>query len=57
MRKLEHCRNPWNGRYRKTDIAVYIVYKGRKLPICRECWGELAEKPVEWGEQSGPRRG
>ena len=47
--KIEHCRNPWNGKCRGTDIEVYIMYKGKRLPICRSCWAELAEKPVVWG--------
>jgi hypothetical protein len=31
-----------------SDIAVYIYYRGRKLPICRECWIEIAQKNIEW---------
>ena len=46
--RIEHCRNPWNGKCRSTDIEVYVMYKGRRLPICRSCWTKLAEKPVEW---------
>ena len=48
--RAERCRNPWNGRCRRTDIELYIWFKGRKLPICRRCWAEIAEKPIEWGE-------
>ena len=52
MSKFEHCRNPWNGKCRSTDIQLYIMYKGMQLPVCRRCWGEIAEKPIEWGEPS-----
>jgi len=48
--RVEHCRNPWNGQCRNTDIEVYIMYRGKRLPICRRCWSMLGEKPVEWGE-------
>lgn len=40
--------NPWNGHSLNSDIAVYIYYKGRKLPICSECWIEIAQKNIEW---------
>ncbi|MGQ9460312.1 MAG: hypothetical protein ACUVRA_03660 [Candidatus Bathyarchaeaceae archaeon] len=47
-RQAENCRNPWNGECRSTDIEVYIYYKGRLHPICRECWSDIAEKDIEW---------
>lgn len=47
--RIERCRNPWNGKCRNTNIELYIMYKGRVLPICRRCWSTLAKKPVEWG--------
>ncbi len=50
MSRAERCKNPWNGSCRNTDIELYILYKGSRLPICRRCWGKLAEKPIEWGE-------
>jgi len=31
------------------DIKVYIIYKGRKLPICSDCWSKLSELDIEWG--------
>jgi len=42
------CRNPWNGECRNTDIEVTIYYKNRLLPICRECWRDIAEKDLTW---------
>jgi hypothetical protein len=52
MSKAEHCRNPWNGKCRNTDIEVFIVYKGDRLPICRRCWSKIAETDIEWGEHT-----
>lgn len=43
-----HCRNPWNGECKNTDIELSIYYKGEYLPICRECWQEISEKNLEW---------
>ncbi len=45
---VDHCRNPWNGKCRKTDIQLYIYYKGRELPICRDCWHDIADRDLEW---------
>jgi hypothetical protein len=42
------CLNPWNGVCQKTDITVYMCYEGRTLPICRECWREIASTDLEW---------
>ena len=42
------CLNPWNGRCGNTDIALYIFYRGRRIPICRECWVEIASDDIEW---------
>jgi len=47
-RSIEKCRNPWNGECRSTDIEVYIYFRGRRLPICRDCWTDIAEKDFEW---------
>ena len=46
----ERCANPWNGQCNNVDIALYIYYRGEKLPICWPCWNEIAEKDIEWGE-------
>ena len=27
------------------------MYKGNKLPVCNECWTEIAESDLEWGEE------
>jgi len=49
MKKLiEYCKNPWNGGCNNKDIEVYIYYKGKRLPICRGCWRDIANKNVEW---------
>jgi len=44
----ERCMNPWNGKCSSTDIALYIMFKGRRLPICRKCWKDISSKDIEW---------
>ena len=44
----ECCMNPWNGVCRSSDILLYIYYRGRRLPICRKCWMEIASSDAEW---------
>jgi len=44
----ERCMNPWNGRCTSTDIALYIMYKGERLPICLRCWRSISAKNIEW---------
>jgi len=45
---VENCKNPWNGECKNTDIEVYIYYKDKRLPICRDCWSTIAEDDIEW---------
>ena len=45
---MERCRNPWHDVCRNSDIEVYIQIRGEKVPICRRCWGRIAEKDLEW---------
>lgn len=47
----ERCRNPWNGGCQNTDIQLYIIYRGERLPICARCWSEICESDLEWGEE------
>ena len=51
MRASEHCKNPWNGKCKSTEIELYIWFSGRKLPICKHCWEKIADKDVEWGRK------
>jgi len=44
----EVCGNPWNGECTSTNIALYIMYKGRRLPICRRCWEAISSRNIEW---------
>jgi len=45
----ERCMNPWNGKKcSSTDIALYIMFKGRRLPICWKCWKDISSKDIEW---------
>jgi hypothetical protein len=45
---VEKCKNPLKEKCENTDIEVYIYYKNKCLPICRKCWGKIAEKDIEW---------
>lgn len=45
---LEHCLNPWDDKCKNTDIAVYIVYKGRRIPLCWKCWRKISKNNVTW---------
>ena len=47
---MERCSSPLNPNCGSGDIALYIVYGGRKLPICRRCWEQIAETDMEWGD-------
>lgn len=44
----ESCRNPWNGKCNNKNIEIYIYYKNKMLPICAQCWSQIAEKDIEW---------
>ncbi len=44
----EKCMNPWDHECGRTDIALYIMHKGRRLPICRRCWNGISAKNIEW---------
>ena len=46
----ERCRSPLNPKCGSTDIAVYIMYGGAKLPVCSRCWEQIAESDMEWGD-------
>jgi hypothetical protein len=45
---MEHCKNPWKNKCGGENIKLYIMFKGEKLPICRQCWSSIAEKEVSW---------
>jgi hypothetical protein len=45
---MEHCQNPWKAACTSENINLYIMVKGEKLPICRQCWTNIADKEVEW---------
>ncbi len=45
---MESCRNPWDRECKESDIEVYIEFEGEKLPICKSCWGRLAEGNADW---------
>jgi hypothetical protein len=45
---LEHCKNPWKETCKNGNITLYILFKGEKLPICRQCWSTIAEEEIDW---------
>jgi hypothetical protein len=40
--------SPLNPNCNSTEIAVYMYFGGRKLPICWGCWREIAGSDLEW---------
>ncbi|RLI13032.1 hypothetical protein DRO35_01420 [Candidatus Bathyarchaeota archaeon] len=44
----ERCMNPWNKKCSNTDIVLYIMFNGKRLPICHKCWEEISSKDIEW---------
>jgi hypothetical protein len=48
--EMERCKNPWKTTCKSGNIQLYIQFKGEKLPICRKCWSNLADKEVSWGD-------
>lgn len=47
---MERCRSPLEPGCKGTDIAVYIFWGGKTLPICQRCWSVIADSDLEWGE-------
>jgi hypothetical protein len=48
LSKAESCQNPWNPNCESSEIELYIMHEGVKLPICRSCWEEIALSDLEW---------
>jgi len=46
--ETEVCMNPWNGKCTNTDVALYIIYKNERLPICHKCWKDISSQNIEW---------
>jgi hypothetical protein len=46
--KMEHCKNPWKNKCQSENIKLYIMFKGEKLPICKQCWTSIADEDAEW---------
>ncbi|MEM2341547.1 MAG: hypothetical protein QXX94_02850 [Candidatus Bathyarchaeia archaeon] len=46
--EVERCLNPWNGGCRSANIALYIVYRGERIPLCWKCWREISRKNLVW---------
>jgi hypothetical protein len=52
----EVCGNPFKHKEKckNTNIKLYIVIKGKQLPICHECWDKIADSNKEWGNDIKP---
>jgi len=46
----EQCRNFLKPKCGCTDIVLYIQLDSERLPICENCWPELAELTEDWVE-------
>jgi len=51
----EKCASPLRLNCGSTDIALYIYFGGRKLPICWKCWRETASSGLQWSPDSSER--
>ena len=47
-REFEKCQSPQAPECGNTNIALYIMHGGDRLPICRKCWSEISESNLEW---------
>jgi hypothetical protein len=45
---MEHCKNPWKHVCVSEDIKLYIQVRGENLPICQQCWGQIADQDEVW---------
>lgn len=48
LSKAEFCQSPWNSSCESSEIELYIMHEGVKVPICRSCWQEIALSDLEW---------
>ena len=49
----EQCKNPFKeDECTNTDVETYIVYKGERLSICKECWIKIAESDIQWSQEN-----
>jgi hypothetical protein len=46
----EQCQNFLKPNCSCTDIVLYIQLESERLPICKNCWPELAELTEDWNE-------
>ena len=44
----EKCLNPWKKKCSNSNIAISIVVKGETLPICGQCWEQIADSDKVW---------
>ncbi|MDR2204193.1 MAG: hypothetical protein LBE76_07895 [Nitrososphaerota archaeon] len=46
----EQCQNFLKPKCSCTDIILYIQLDSERLPICKNCWPELAELTEDWNK-------
>jgi hypothetical protein len=44
----EHCQNPWDPDCQSSNIELYLLYKNKKIPICKSCWLKIADSRKKW---------
>jgi len=47
----EQCQNPLKPTCKNTDILLYIISDSEKIPVCQQCWNELANLDVNWNKE------
>ncbi|HKZ87600.1 MAG TPA: hypothetical protein VJ066_00405 [Candidatus Bathyarchaeia archaeon] len=45
---MEQCKNPWKNQCQSENIKLYIMFKGEKIPICKQCWTNIADIDADW---------
>jgi len=45
------CENPFFSCEGKGNrIVLDIIFNGKRLSICEDCWEKIANSKIEWGE-------
>jgi len=47
----KQCCNPLKKQCENNDIVLYMQLGSERLPICKQCWHEMADLTIEWGDK------